>query len=261
MPENANLKYGGFKTLKNALANSTNVISAQLIDRTTPQNVVKLAKNLGLESEIIEAPAIALGAVDLSLFEMVGAYNAFPSKVMYIKPMMIVRIEDKNGVVLEDFTPETREVLSEESAYTILNLMEGVTQYGSGARLRGWTTNPDSIVTGHPYNFRNPIAGKTGTTQEQSDGWFMGVVPNLTTGVWVGGEDRAVHFADLGRGQGASMALPIWALYMKKCYADKSLKISDKAFEKPKDFSIELDCEKYRASKEVIDNMEENFNN
>lgn len=251
-PDNANFKYGGTKTMKNALANSTNVITAQLMDMASPINVIKLAKNLGVESEIPEVPSIALGTVDLSLYEMIGAFNTFANKGMYVQPMMVMRIEDKNGTILSDFIPKTKEVLSEETAYTVINLLEGVTQGGSsGGRLRNWTRNPDKIVTGHPYNFKNPIAGKTGTTQNQSDGWFIGLVPNLSTGVWVGGEDRATHFPDIARGQGASMALPIWGLYMKKCYANKDLKISDKAFEKPKDLSIELDCDKYKKAKEA----------
>lgn len=245
-PDNSDFKYGGTKTMKGALANSTNVVTAQLIDMTTPANVIKLAKNIGIEGEIPEVPSIALGTVDLSLYEMVGAFNTFANKGMYVKPMMVLRIEDKNGTILSDFVPKTKEVLSKETAYTIINLLEGVTKGGSGARLRGWTRNPDKIVTGHPYNFTNPIAGKTGTTQEQADGWFIAMVPNLTTGVWVGGEDRATHFPDGARGQGASMALPMWALYMKKCYENKDLNISKKAFEKPKNLSIELDCEKYQ---------------
>ena len=247
-PGNSSEKYGGVKTLKNALANSVNVITAQLIDKATPKNVVRLAYNLGVKSEIPEVPSIALGSVDLTLYEMVGAYNSFANKGMYVEPMMILRIEDKNGTVLDDFTPKTKEVLSEESAYTIINLLEGVTKSGSGQRLRSSAgIYPDSIASGYPYKFTNPIAGKTGTTQNQSDGWFMGIVPNLTTGVWVGAEDRAAHFADLARGQGASMALPIWALYMKKCYADKSLEISDKDFDKPSNLKIELDCEKFKT--------------
>lgn len=245
-PGNATEEYGGVKTLKNALANSVNVISAQLIDKATPTNVVRLAQNLGVKSEIPPVPSIALGSVDLTLYEMVGAYNAFANKGMYVEPMMILRIEDKNGTILDDFTPNTKEVLSEESAYTIINLLEGVTTAGSGLRLRSSSgVYPDSVASGYPYKFTNPIAGKTGTTQNQSDGWFMGIVPNLTTGVWVGAEDRAAHFADLARGQGASMALPIWALYMKKCYADKSLEVSDKEFDKPTNLTIELDCEKF----------------
>ena len=250
-PGNSSEKYGGVKTLKNALANSVNVITAQLIDKATPKNVVRLAYNLGVKSEIPEVPSIALGSVDLTLYEMVGAYNSFANKGMYVEPMMILRIEDKNGTVLDDFTPRTKEVLSEESAYTIINLLEGVTKSGSGQRLRSSAgIYPDSIASGYPYKFTNPIAGKTGTTQNQSDGWFMGIVPNLTTGVWVGAEDRAAHFADLARGQGASMALPIWALYMKKCYADKSLEISDKDFDKPSNLKIELDCEKFKTSED-----------
>ncbi len=258
-PKNAGGKYGEMRTLKDALANSVNVITAQLIDQVTPNNVVRFAKKLGIESPILEAPSIALGTVDLSLYEMVGAYNTFPSKGMYIKPIMVLRIEDKNGTVLTDFTPKTSEAMNEEMAYTVLNLMEGVTQHGSGARLRSSAGSyPDSIVSGYPYKFRNPIAGKTGTTQNQSDGWFMGIVPNLTTGVWVGAEDRAVHFPGIGRGQGAAMALPIWALYMKKCYADETLKISTKAFPKPANLSIELDCEKYKQKETDEDGNEIN---
>jgi len=237
--------YGGMRTLKNALANSINVISANLIDQTTPQNVVRLAKNLGIETDIPAVPSIALGTIDLSLYEMLGALNTFANKGMFVKPMMILRIEDKNGTILQEFTPKTKEVLNEEIAYTIINLMEGVTTGGSGIRLRTSSGKyPDDIVTGYPYQFKNPIAGKTGTTQNQSDGWFMGLVPNLSTGNWVGAEDRAVHFTDLGRGQGASMALPIWALYMKKAYANDELNISIEDFEKPENYSVNLDCDK-----------------
>jgi len=253
--------YGGMRTLKNALANSINVISANLIDQTTPQNVVKLAKNLGIESDIPAVPSIALGTVDLSLYEMLGALNTFANKGMFVKPMMLLRIEDKNGTILEEFSPQTKEVLNEEIAYTILNLMEGVTTSGSGIRLR--TTGgkyPDSVASGYPYKFKNPIAGKTGTTQNQSDGWFMGIVPNLSTGVWVGAEDRAVHFTDIGRGQGASMALPIWALYMQKCYADEDLSISLEAFEKPEHLSISLDCDNEEKEEDKKDKKTTNPN-
>ena len=246
-PQNADVKYGGTKTLKNALANSTNVVTAQLIDLSTPKNVVRLVKNLGVKSEIPEVPSIALGSVDLTLYEMVGAYNTFSNKGMYVEPIMVLRIEDKNGTILDDFAPKTKEALSEQAAYAVISLLEGVTEAGSGIRLRTtWNKYPDSIASGYPYKFTNPIAGKTGTTQNQSDGWFMGLVPNLTTGVWVGAEDRAAHFPDLARGQGASMALPIWALYMKKCYADKELGISDGEFEKPSNMTIEFDCDKYK---------------
>ncbi len=243
--------YGGMKTLKNALANSINVITAQLIDKTTPQNVVLLAKKLGIESDIPAVPSIALGTIDLSLYEMLGALNTFANKGMFVKPMMVLRIEDKNGTVLEEFIPKTKEVLSDEIAYTMVNLMQGVVQSGSGIRLRTSAGKyPNDIVTGYPYKFENAIAGKTGTTQNQSDGWFMGMVPNLSTGVWVGAEDRSVHFTDLAKGQGASMALPIWALYMQKCYTNEELNISKEEFEKPDDLSIELDCNNKAEEKE-----------
>ncbi len=243
-PKNAGNSYGGERTLKNALANSINVITARLIDEVGPETVANLAKRAGIETEIQANPSIALGAIDLSLYEMVSAYTNFANKGQHVNPIMLQRIEDKNGTVLQEFIPKTNEVLSEESAYVMLELMKGVTEEGSGARLKsGWTKNPDKIITGFPYRFTNPIAGKTGTTQGQSDGWFIGIVPNLVSGAWVGGEDRATHFKYIDKGQGASMALPIWALYMKKCYADKSLHVSDKDFERPAYVSIRLDCD------------------
>jgi len=254
-PKNSGEKYGGLRTLKNALANSINVISANLIDQTTPQNVVQLAKNLGIESDLLPVPSIALGTIDLSLYEMIGAINTFANQGMYVKPMMILRIEDKNGTILEEFTPKTKEVLNESIAYTTISLMEGVTKSGSGIRLRTSSgTYPDNVVTGYPYKFENPIAGKTGTTQNQSDGWFIGLVPNLSTGIWVGAEDRSVHFTDIGRGQGASMALPIWALFMQRNYANEDLNISKEEFIKPENLTINIDCdiEKEADEKEKI---------
>ncbi|QNM85131.1 transglycosylase domain-containing protein [Polaribacter pectinis] len=241
-PENSNLKYGGMLTLKDGLAGSVNTMSARLIDKVTPENVVRLAKAAGIESEIQANPSIALGAVDLSLLEMVGAYATFANKGLRVNPMILTRIEDKNGTVLEEFTPETKEVLNEESAYVILDLLKGVTQSGSGVRLRSTWSSGGSAVTGFPYKFTNEIAGKTGTTQNQSDGWFMGIVPNLATGVWTGGEDRSTHFAGISKGQGATMSLPSWALFMQKCYADKTLKISQADFEKPENLSININC-------------------
>lgn len=248
-PKNDNDKYGGEKTLTDALANSVNTITARLMDKVGPQPVAHLARRLGITSKIPEVPSIALGTPDISVYEMVGAYSTFANQGVYTKPVMIERIEDKNGTVLYQFTPETRDVLSEETAYVTVKLMEGVVQSGSGSRLRGkWRANQTvykEIITGYPYELTNPIAGKTGTTQNQSDGWFMGMVPNLVTGVWVGGEDRATHFKNINYGQGAAMALPIWGMYMKSCYEDTTLKVSKGDFKKPKDLSIEIDCEKY----------------
>lgn len=249
-PKNSGEKYGGEISLKEALAKSVNVISARLIDMVTPANVARLAKSAGIESRIPKSPSIALGSVELSLMEMTGAYATFANKGMRVEPNMLLRIEDKNGTVLADFTPKTNEVLSEESAYVVLELLKGVTTAGSGVRLRTSAHYYKDIITGFPYEFTNPIAGKTGTTQNQTDGWFMGVVPNLATGVWTGGEDRAVHFENIAEGQGATMSLPTWALFMKKVYADTTLNISQEDFEKPEYVGIDTNCGKEPVNKE-----------
>ena len=254
-PRNSSDKYGGMMTLKQGLAGSVNTMSARLIDMVSPKNVARLAMSSGLESTIRANPSIALGAVDLSLLEMVGAYATFANKGLRVSPMILTRIEDKNGTVLQEFTPETKEVLSEESAYVVLDLLKGVTQSGSGVRLRLPWEKP-KYVTGYPYEFTNPIAGKTGTTQNQSDGWFIGIVPNLATGVWTGGEDRSTHFEGIAKGQGATMSLPSWALFMKKCYADLTLNVSLEDFEPPENLTINIDCgkeNKIEEDEEIIE--------
>ena len=254
-PKNSGDKYGRTRTLKNALANSVNTVTARLMDRIGPQTVVKLAKDLGIEQRILPVPSIALGTPDLSVYEMVAAYSTFANKGVYTQPVFVEKIEDKNRTTLFEHQPVTNDVLSEEAAYVTVNLLEGVTMAGSGTRLRTTGANEynrayQNIVTGYPYEFKNPIAGKTGTTQNQSDGWFIGMVPNLVTGVWVGAEDRAIHFEDIAYGQGASMALPIWGVYMKSVYQDSTLMISNEAFDRPKKLTIELDCNKF-----VIDSI------
>lgn len=250
-PRNSDDKYEGMISLKNALAQSVNTVTARLIDKTGPGPVVDLVQKLGVDTEnFSDGPAIALGTEDMNLFEMVSAYSTFVNEGVYVKPVIVNRIEDKNGTVLYQHIPETRDVLSKEAAYVTVNLLEGVTQNGSGVRLRGTYAKDlehyKRGVTGYPYDFKNPIAGKTGTTQNQSDGWFMGMVPNLVTGVWVGAEDRAVHFPSLTYGQGATMALPIWGMYMKSLYADEELEVSQDSFPRPEDLSIEVDCEAYK---------------
>ncbi|WP_250433708.1 penicillin-binding protein 1A [Hanstruepera flava] len=257
-PSNDDGDYAGELTLKAALASSVNTISARLMDKVGPQPVIDLVEKLGVESNIPAVPSIALGTPDLSVYEMVAAYATFANQGVYTKPVMVTHIEDKNGTILYQFTPESRDVISEETAYVTVKLMEGVTDGGSGVRLRTkgadkYRADYREVVTGYPYEFKNPIAGKTGTTQNQSDGWFMGMVPNLVTGVWVGAEDRAAHFRSITYGQGAAMALPIWGLYMKACYADETLDISQEEFVKPKDLTIEVDCEVYEQ--EVNDSL------
>ncbi len=257
-PKNSDGKYGGIFTLKKGLANSMNTITTYLMREVGPEPVVRLVREMGVSGEIPIVPSIALGSVDASLYDMVGSYTTFANKGVYTEPIVITRIEDKNGVVLEEFTPKTNEVMSEEDAYVILDLLKGVTQGGTGTRLRSSNYNSmDNVVTGAPWGFKNPIAGKTGTTQNNSDGWFMGVVPNLITGVWAGCEDRAAHFGSTYYGQGATVALPAWALFMEKCYADPKLKVSKADFNKPENpISIDLNCKDDQdPAEEAIENV------
>ena len=259
-PKNSGGNYGGFETLKSALANSRNTITARLMNEIGPQPVIDLARSLGVEQNIPAVPSIALGTPDLSVYEMVAAYSTFANHGVYTKPVMVTKIEDKNGTILYQNAPETKDVLSKEVAYVTVKLMEGVTQYGSGQRLRHSALKNQAvykeIVTGYPYKFTNPIAGKTGTTQNQSDGWFMGMVPNLVTGVWVGGEDRATHFKTITYGQGAAMALPIWANYMKSCYTLDELGISIEDFVAPENLTIEVECEPILQERDPIPDID-----
>ena len=227
---------GQMITLKRALALSVNFVTAALMKRYGPHAVVNLVKRMGITSDIPEVPSICLGTPDISVFEMVGANSTFANKGTYIQPTFITRIEDKNGKVLEEFIPNSDEVFSEEKAYVMIQLMQGVVQYGTGARLRG-----------SKFKLTNQIAGKTGTTQKNADGWFMGLTPDLVAGCWVGGEDRSVHFNSIVEGQGASMALPIWGKFFRKIYDDKHLKVGKGDFPRPKnlDPNLEIDCSKY----------------
>ena len=244
-PGNSGGRVGEEITLKYALAQSNNWISAYLMNQFGPNAVIAQARRMGVESPIDAVPAICLGVCDLKLIEMVGAMSTFANQGVYIKPMFITRIEDKNGNVIQRFSPEESEAMSELTAYKMIELMKGVVQSGTGIRLRSL------------YGFNNPIAGKTGTTQKNSDGYFMGITPDLTTGVWVGAEDRSVHFRSTKLGQGSHTALPIWALYMKKVYADKILGISKGDFTKPNIPGVDLnfDCNRYddEESIEYID--------
>ncbi len=259
-PKNAGGGYGGMVSLRSALAQSINTVTARLIDRVGPQPVIDLVKKMDVDTKDMPvAPSIALGTPDVSLYEMVGAYSTFANEGVFVKPTLISRIEDKNGTVLFQNVPETRDVIGNETAYVTVSLMEGVTQSGSGSRLRGSGREGAAVyknaVTGYPYKFENPIAGKTGTTQNNSDGWFMGMVPNLVTGVWVGGEDRATHFGSTAYGQGATMALPIWAIYMRKCYENEELGVSKGRFPRPSNLSIITDCGAFREGNSDVEGI------
>ena len=232
-------------TLKKALALSINYISAALMKKFGPQAVTNLVKRMGVTAPLEPVPSLCLGVADISVFEMVGANSTFANRGTYVEPIFITRIEDNNGKVLEEFSPKTEEVFNEEKAYIICDLLKGVCNYGTGAGLRG-----------SPYKLSTPIAGKTGTTQNNSDGWFIGLTPDLVAGCWVGGEDRSVHFDNMAEGQGATMALPIWGRFFRKVYDDKTIKISKGDFFRPaKIGDFELDCSKY--DKETPNNTDE----
>jgi penicillin-binding protein 1A len=245
-PQNSNGQFRGMVTYKSALANSINTVSAKLIDRVGPKAVVDMTHKLGVSSDIPEQPAIALGAVEITVSDMVAAYSTFANQGVYMKPIVILKIEDKSGTELYRGQSQSKDVLSKDIAYAVIKLLEGVTESGSGARLKwgGGGGTGYNRMTGYPYAIVNPVAGKTGTTQNQSDGWFVGMVPNLATGIWVGNEDRSAHFKGLVYGQGATMALPIWGIYMRKCYDDDTMtyKVSEKPFERPANLSIKVDC-------------------
>jgi len=221
---------GEMVTLRWGLANSVNNISGWVLKQFKPQAVVDMAKKMGVISKIAAVPSVFLGTSEITVREMVGAYGTFANKGVYIKPRFISRIEDSKGNEVARSIPQKHEVMDKKTAYLMTDLLEGVVRRGTGRRL-GWK-----------YGLHNSIGGKTGTTQNHSDGWFMGITPNLVSGVWVGAEDRAVRFETITHGQGANMALPIWGLYMKKVYEDKTLNLPTPKFEKPEGFNIDLDC-------------------
>lgn len=238
-------RIGEMVTLKWGLANSNNNISAWVMKQYNPIAVRNMIHELGIQSKMDAVPSLCLGTPDFSLAEMVSAYTTFANKGVRIEPIMISRIEDRFGNVIAQFTPKKKEVISEQTAFLMLNLLQGVVNQGTGNRLR------------YRYQFTGEIGGKTGTTQNHSDGWFIGVTPNLVTGVWVGGEDRDIHFDGITLGQGANMSLPIWALYMRNIYNDKSTFITQEdIFEAPINFSISLECEGDKNAK-YDENMEE----
>lgn len=241
-------KDGQMVTLQWGLANSVNYISAWLIKQFNPVSVIDIMRKMGVTSSIAAVPSIFLGTSDISLSEMTSAYSTFSNKGVHAEPIFVTRIEDKNGNVLAKFTSTKTEAISEQTAYLMTTLLRSVVKEGSGGRVR-WR-----------YELYNEIGGKTGTTQNNSDGWFMGVTPNLVSGVWVGGEDRSIHFKGTVLGGGHNMALPIFALYMKKIYNDSTLNVTtEDIFEEPLNFSVETDCDKYNESKTDKENFDNEF--
>ncbi len=235
-------------TLKWGLTKSSNNISAYLMKQFGPEAMVEMMRKMGVGSYLDPVNPLCVGAADLNVYEMVAAYNTFPSRGVYVTPIFVTRIEDSMGNVLGEFNNHKREAISEYTAYLMANLMQGVVNSGTGVRLRA------------KYGLTGEIAGKTGTTNDQSDGWFIGYTPTLTAGVWVGAEDRQVHFESLSLGGGSNMALPIWGIFMKKCRADASLGMSDsERFVAPPGISLNLNCDGSDADASVKAEEEDDY--
>ena len=245
-PQNAEGEYSGERmTIREGMARSINSIAAFMIKKIGTSTVVDYARRLGVESPLEPVPALALGTSDVSIYEMVGAYSTFVNEGVYTKPYFITRIEDKNGNVLQEFPPRTREALSEETAYLMIHMLKGTTEYygenyehfGTAVGLARYGLLSDG----------NEVGGKTGTTANYSDGWFMGVTKDLVAGTWVGGDDRSIHFRTLALGQGGRMAMPIYGKFMEKVYGDPDLGITKGPFKRPDGgLSTEIDCERYK---------------
>ncbi|MCZ2357168.1 MAG: penicillin-binding protein [Bacteroidia bacterium] len=241
IPKNADGSVGGKMTLRKALANSVNIITARVIKVIGPQVVTEYARNMGIQTPLKAVPSLALGTTDLNVTELTSAYSTIANKGRWIEPTFVTRIEDKFGNVLEEFTPDTRDAISERTAYLMVDMLRGVVNEGTAGGLR-WM-----------YKIYNmDIGGKTGTTQNHSDGWFVGITPFLACGIWVGCADRNVHFPSLDYGQGGRMAMPIFGKLFKKIEEDDaiSFRVTKNAyFERPKNLSETLNCNEYKRLK------------
>jgi penicillin-binding protein 1A len=226
---------GEMVTLKWGLANSVNQVSAWIMKKFNPQAMTNVMRKMGIVSPIDPVVSMFLGTSDVTVYEMVGAYGVFANHGVYTQPIFVTKIEDKDGNLLARFIPAQHEAIDQHTAYLMVNLLEGVVNSGTAGRLR-WDTEYGGLVA--------DIAGKTGTTQNQSDGWFMGVTPELVTGIWTGADLRSIHFKEITHGQGGRMAMPIYGYYMKSIYSDPLLDYTQTTkFEKPEGFNISLDCD------------------
>ena len=252
-PENSDAKYGGMLTVKGAMANSVNTVTAYLMKQYSPQAVTVLARHMGIKSDLLPVPSLCLGVADLSLEEMTSAFATFANEGVHIDPIVFTRIEDKNGNAIYDVTPSTSEALDPRTSYIMLDMLKGVADRGTAMRLRmGWGNRAKY------GNIKTPTACKTGTTQNNSDGWFIGITPDLVTGVWTGAEDRSVRFSRTDLGQGANMALPIYGYFMNKVYADATIDISKGDFLRPAGLTdLNLDCGKQPGDTEIFAEPEE----
>lgn len=229
-PKNSGAEIGGFTTLRRGLSQSYNLVTAKLMSEVGPEAVTRTAYKMGIKSKLDPVPSLCLGTTDLSVLELTSGYATFANMGVFVEPLTIIRIEDASGNVLEEFAPESRTALDPSTAYLMVDMLKSVVDQGTATRLRS------------KYGLRQEIGGKTGTTQNHSDGWFVGITPNLVTGVWVGHADRRMRFSSITYGQGANMALPIWALFMKGVFEDTRIALPNVPFRRPEPFTRELNC-------------------
>lgn len=237
-PQNFDDHYDGqVMTLRQAMARSINTVAAYLMQQMGVEQIVSMARRLGITSPLDEVPSLCLGTSSVSVYEMLGVYSTFVNGGTYTEPIYITRIEDRSGNVLQEFAPKTYEAITEETAYLMVHMLKGALEEegGTARKLRAYSWTRD-----------NEIGAKTGTTQNYADGWFIGVTPNLVSGLWVGGDEPSIHFRNSDYGQGGRVAMPAWAMYMDKVYADSTLEYPQASFKKPENLSISLDCEVYR---------------
>lgn len=238
-PRNADGGYGtGEKmTIRQGMARSINTVTAYLMQQIEPENVVEFAHRVGISSKLDAVPSLSLGVSDVSLFELVGAYSTFANMGLYTEPYYITRIEDKNGNILENFVPKTKQAMSEQNAYKMLYMLRGGVEESGGT----------SLGLSYELKVDNEIGGKTGTTNNASDGWYVGVTKDLVTGIWVGGDERSIHFRNWSMGSGGKTARPIWDIFMRKVYADDSLSYEKGPFARPSGgLDVSLDCNEYQ---------------
>lgn len=239
---------GESMTIRKAMAQSVNSITAQVMQELKAENVVEFANRVGIQSKLDPVPSLCLGTSDVSLYELVGAYATFINSGIYIEPIYITRIEDKNGNVIEIFNPKTREAISEQTAYKMIYMLRG------GAEEEGGS----SLGLSKEVRHDNEVGGKTGTTNDASDGWYVGVTHDLVAGAWTGGDERAIHFPTWTFGQGGRTARPIWDLFMQKLYADPQSGIVKGQFKRPSSgLDMTLDCSKHTVNDSTDVEIEE----
>jgi len=241
---------GEWMNLRQALAKSKNSITAQVLQRVGAQNVVDFARRVGIKSHLDPVPSLCLGVSDVSLYEIVGAYSTFVNQGIHTEPFYISRIEDKNGNVIENRVPKTRQAINEQTAFKMVYMLMGGVEEAGGTSV------------GLPYDLKkdNEIGGKTGTTNNASDGWYMGITHNLVSGAWVGGDERSIHYREWSLGQGGSTARPIWAKYMLKIYADPTLEYKKGQFRRPAGgLDMTMDCKAYETDDNTVNDHPENW--